>query len=114
MDYLIPAFSTCETIDAVAKWEFKSETDDSGVDSTPVTVERFCLLQLTMADKHKCEASVLSKFAHPFLGADKHVCYMALLCGDDEDKGDKNAEQQKKITRMEKFRLDPVVELFPK
>ncbi|KAE9259744.1 hypothetical protein PR003_g34654 [Phytophthora rubi] len=62
-----------------------------------------------MADKHKCEASVLSKFAQPFLGEDEQVCYMALLCGDDEDKGDKNAEQQKKITRMEKFRLDPVV-----
>ncbi|KAE8965019.1 hypothetical protein PR001_g28819, partial [Phytophthora rubi] len=100
MDYLIPAFSTCETIDAVAKWEFKSKTG--------VAVKRFCLLQLTMADKHKCEASVLSKFAQPFLGEDEQVCYMALLCGDDEDKSDKNAEQ-KKIRRMETFRLNPVV-----
>ncbi|KAE8988638.1 hypothetical protein PF010_g16212 [Phytophthora fragariae] len=114
MDYWIPASGTCDTIDAVAKWEFKSETDDSGVDSTPVAVERFCLLQLSVAnpmgEPHKCEASVVLRLAQPFLDAGKQVCYMALVCGGDEAKWDTHRRaEQKMVTRMEKFRLKPAV-----
>ncbi|KAE8884922.1 hypothetical protein PF005_g17587 [Phytophthora fragariae] len=114
MDYWIPASNTSETIDAVAKWEFKSETDDSGVDSTPVTAERFCLLQLSVAnpmgEPHKCEASVVLRLAQPFLDAGKQVCYMALVCGGEEAKWDTHrSAEQKMVTRMEKFRLKPAV-----
>ncbi|KAG6618413.1 putative crinkler (CRN) family protein [Phytophthora cinnamomi] len=45
MDYWIPASSTCEAIDAVAKWKFvgkKKAADD--LDYTDYTEERFCLL----------------------------------------------------------------------
>ncbi|KAK1942733.1 hypothetical protein P3T76_006232 [Phytophthora citrophthora] len=55
MDYWIPAFSLCQTIDAVAKWSF------------PDQIERFCFLQLTMATKYTCSDDVLWKLVQPFV-----------------------------------------------
>ncbi|KAE9017543.1 hypothetical protein PR001_g14372 [Phytophthora rubi] len=112
MDYWVPASSTSDAIDAVAKWEFKSETDDSGVDSTPVTVERFCLLQLTVAnpmgEPHKCEASVVLRLAQPFLDAGKQVCYMALVCGGEEAKWDTHRSAEQKMYVRDIYQMPPI------
>ncbi|KAG7379292.1 hypothetical protein PHYPSEUDO_008768 [Phytophthora pseudosyringae] len=72
-DYWIPADSLCETIDAVAKCKFPGEKDS-----------RICFLQLTKAQKHKCDADILWRLAQPFVGNAK-VCYIALLSLPDKE-----------------------------
>ncbi|EGZ04411.1 hypothetical protein PHYSODRAFT_536496 [Phytophthora sojae] len=99
MDYWIPASSACPTIDAVAKWKFTSDSVDSS--TMGPTVERLCLLQMTKAIKHKCDETILWKFAKTFLEKRKQVCFMVLLWDDDFDRS--------AITQRWSFRLDPVV-----
>ncbi|EGZ08865.1 hypothetical protein PHYSODRAFT_525260 [Phytophthora sojae] len=93
VDYWVPATSSCEIIDAVAKCELTNYDPEE-------KPNLICIRTKIKATTQKFDEKVLWEFVKPFLDAKKHVCYMMLLFSEDNISGSAEDKQWR-------FRLDP-------